>query len=262
MQKYQQEIFQELRQKDELVVIARGLGLLRLVTNLLHSYDAAGNNLILLVGAEDRENGWIGEALAEHAAISMAPRARGLSVVNTDVMSVGTREKMYSQGGIFSVTSRILVVDLLTSLLNPETITGLVVLHADRIVATSLEAFILRIYRQRNKVGFLKAFSDNPEPFATGFSPLSTMMRNLFLRNVSLWPRFQVTVGQALEGKKKAGSPWSWRGWVLAFVSVLEEACFAVCSVAAPGAWLSVSSGPAGILVDIGESNLNFSTNL
>ncbi|PBP16100.1 MUS38-like protein [Diplocarpon rosae] len=202
--KYQQEIFQELRQKDELVIIARGLGLLRLVTNLLHSYDAAGNNLILLVGADDRENGWIGEALAEHAAISISPKARGLTVVNTDLMSVGTREKMYSQGGIFSVTSRILVVDLLTSLLNPETITGLVVLHADRIVATCLEAFILRIYRQRNKIGFLKAFSDNPEPFTTGFSPLSTMMRNLFLRNASLWPRFQVVVAQALEGKKKA----------------------------------------------------------
>jgi len=174
------------------------------VTNLLHSYDAAGNNLILVVGADERENGWIGEALAEHAAISMCSKARGLSVVNTDVMSVGTREKMYAQGGIFSITSRILVVDLLTSLLAPETITGLVVLHADRVVATSLEAFILRIYRQRNKAGFLKAFSDNPEPFATGFAPLSTMMRNLFLRNVSLWPRFQVVVAQALEGKKKA----------------------------------------------------------
>ena len=174
------------------------------MTNLLHSYDAAGNNLILVVGADERENGWIGEALAEHAAISMCSKARGLSVVNTDVMSVGTREKMYAQGGIFSITSRILVVDLLTSLLAPETITGLVVLHADRVVATSLEAFILRIYRQRNKAGFLKAFSDNPEPFATGFAPLSTMMRNLFLRNVSLWPRFQVVVAQALEGKKKA----------------------------------------------------------
>ena len=174
------------------------------MTNLLHSYDAAGNNLILVVGADERENGWIGEALAEHAAISMCSKARGLSVVNTDVMSVGTREKMYAQGGIFSITSRILVVDLLTSLLAPETITGLVVLHADRVVATSLEAFILRIYRQRNKAGFLKAFSDNPEPFTTGFAPLSTMMRNLFLRNVSLWPRFQVVVAQALEGKKKA----------------------------------------------------------
>jgi DNA excision repair protein ERCC-4 len=174
------------------------------LTNLLHSYDAAGNNLILVVGADERENDWIGESLAEHAAISMSPKARGLNVVTTDVMSVGTREKMYAQGGIFSVTSRILVVDLLSSLLDPETITGLVVLHADRIVATSLEAFILRIYRQKNKVGFLKAFSDNPEPFTTGFAPLSTMMRNLFLRNVSLWPRFQLLVAQSLEGKKRA----------------------------------------------------------
>jgi DNA excision repair protein ERCC-4 len=177
---------------------------MRLVNNLLHSYDAGGNNLIVIVAADERENGWIGEALAEHAAISMSPKARGLTVVNTDFQSVGAREKMYSGGGIFSITSRILVVDLLTGLLNPESITGLVVLHADRVVATSLEAFILRVYRQKNKVGFLKAFSDNPDPFTTGFSPLATMMRNLFLRKASLWPRFHVTVAQSLEGKKKA----------------------------------------------------------
>ncbi|KAK0729780.1 hypothetical protein B0H67DRAFT_596102 [Lasiosphaeris hirsuta] len=201
---YQQKLFEELRKEDELVVIARGLGLMRLVTNLLHSYDAAGNNLIVIVGAEDRENAWIGEALAEHAAISMSPKARGLTVVNTDLTSVGTREKMYTTGGIFSTTSRILVVDLLTNLINPETITGVIVLHADRIVATSLEAFILRIYRQKNKVGFLKAFSDNPDPFSTGFSPLATMMRNMFLRKASLWPRFHMHVAQSLEGKKKA----------------------------------------------------------
>ncbi|VUC33183.1 unnamed protein product [Clonostachys rosea] len=201
---YQQELFQEVRADDELVVLARGLGLMRLVTNLLHSYDAAGNNLIVVVGAEERENGWIGEALAEHAAISMSPKARGLTLVNTESQSVGAREKMYARGGIFSVTSRILVVDLLTGLLNPETVTGLVVLHADKVVATSLEAFILRVYRQKNKAGFLKAFSDNPDPFTIGFSPLSTMLRNLFLKKASLWPRFHVTVAHALEGKKKA----------------------------------------------------------
>ncbi|KAL1882073.1 hypothetical protein VTK73DRAFT_2482 [Phialemonium thermophilum] len=201
---YQQHLFQELRAEDELVILARGLGLMRLVTNLLHSYDAAGNNLIVIVNAEDRENAWIGEALAEHAAISMSPKARGLTVVNTDFTSVAAREKTYAQGGIFSITSRILVVDMLTNLLNPETITGMIVLHADRVVATSLEAFILRIYRQKNKVGFLKAFSDNPDPFTTGFSPLATMMRNMFLRKASLWPRFHVTVAQSLEGKKKA----------------------------------------------------------
>lgn len=177
---------------------------MRIVTNLLHSYDCAGNNLILLVGADERENVWIGEALAEHAAVSNAPKCRGLSLVNTDLMSVGTREKMYAQGGIFSITSRILIVDFLSGLLNPETVTGIVVLHAEKVVATSLEAFILRIYRQKNKIGFLKAFSDTPEPFTTGFAPLTNMMKNLFLQKPALYPRFHVTVANSLEGRKKA----------------------------------------------------------
>lgn len=43
------------------MILAQGLGLLRIVTNLLHTYDAAGDNLVLIVGANDRENEWIGE---------------------------------------------------------------------------------------------------------------------------------------------------------------------------------------------------------
>ena len=186
------------------MVLARGLGLLRIVTNLLHSYDAAGNNLVVVVGADPRENRWIGEGLAEHAAVSRAPLARGLTVVNTDVTNVGTREKLYARGGVFSITSRILVVDVLSKLLDPAAITGLVVLHAERVVATSSEAFVVRVFRQNNKTGFLKAFSDHPEPFTTGFAPLTNTMRNLFVRKPSLWPRFHVTVARALEGRKKA----------------------------------------------------------
>ncbi|KAF2098144.1 DNA repair endonuclease XPF [Rhizodiscina lignyota] len=201
---YQREIFNELRSEDELLIIARGVGLLRIITNLLHSYDAAGNNLIIVLGADERENGWIGEALAEHAAVSGATKAKGLSLVNTDAMSVETRGKMYSQGGIFSITSQILVVDMLAGLMDPASITGIVALHAERIIATSTEAFILRIYRQKNKNGFLKAFSDNPEPLCTGFSPLATIMRNLFLRKPSIYPRFHVTINESLEGKRKA----------------------------------------------------------
>ncbi|OOF93486.1 hypothetical protein ASPCADRAFT_53191 [Aspergillus carbonarius ITEM 5010] len=201
---YQQDIFTELRTEDELVVLARGLGLLRLLTNLLHFYDAAGNNLVLVVGADDRENEWIGEALAEHYAISKTPLARGLKVINTDKATVPMRERIYAEGGILSVTSRILVVDFLSKLLDPEKVTGMIVLHADKIVATSIEAFIIRVYRENNKRGFLKAFSDSPEPFTTGFAPLANSMRNLFLRKTSLWPRFHVTVAEALEGHRKA----------------------------------------------------------
>ncbi|KAJ5742736.1 uncharacterized protein N7511_011137 [Penicillium nucicola] len=201
---YQQELFTELRAEDELVVLARGLGLLHLITNLLHFYDAAGNNLVLLVGADERENEWIGEALAEHYATSKSPLARGLKVINTEKATVPTRERIYGEGGILSVTSRILVVDLLSKLLDPEKVTGMIILHADKVVATSLEAFIVRVYRQSNKRGFLKAFSDSPEPFTTGFAPLAKMLQNLFLRKASLWPRFHVSVAESLEGNRKA----------------------------------------------------------
>ena len=88
---------------------------------------------MLLLKTLWRQIGQPKTALAEHAAISQSPMARGLSVVKTDVMSVGTRcvesgfkfkrmltdyvgrEKMYLQGGVFSITSQILVVDLLSS---------------------------------------------------------------------------------------------------------------------------------------------------
>jgi len=74
-------------------------------------------------------------------------------------------------------------------------------LTASRVTATSLEAFILRVYRRKNKSGFIKAFSDNPTAFSSGFSPLSTMLRNLHLRTPTLYPRFHVSVAGSLESK-------------------------------------------------------------
>lgn len=177
---------------------------MRIVTNLLHSYDAAGSNLIILVGADEREQKWIGEALAEHAELSAAFKCKGLAQINTDLTSVPQRMAMYSKGGIFSITSQILIVDFLAGVLDPGTVTGLIIMHAEKVVATSVEAFIIRIFRQKNKDGFLKAFSDNPEAFTTGFAPLATMMRNLFLKKPALYPRFQVDIAKSLEGRRKA----------------------------------------------------------
>ena len=130
-------------------MLARGLGLIRVVTNLLHSYDAAGNNLIIVIGADERENGWIGEGEACSTLLrgmnikirqlwrsklpSADPQwpkalarstptqwlwARGKVFISKSRSRplISAREKMYSQGGIFSITSRILVVDLLSSI--------------------------------------------------------------------------------------------------------------------------------------------------
>ena len=60
---------------------------------------------------------------------------------------------------------------------------------ACRVNALSLEAFIVRLYREKNKKGFLKAFSDQPEHITSGLSPLKNIMKELQLRTVHIYPR-------------------------------------------------------------------------
>ena len=47
-----------------------------------------------------------------------------------------------------------------------------------------LEAFIVRLYREKNRTGFLKAFTDQPE------SGLKNIMKELQLRSVHIYPRW------------------------------------------------------------------------
>ena len=58
-----------------------------------------------------------------------------------------------------------------------------------RVTPTSAEAFIVRLYREKNKNGFLKAFTDQPEHITSGMSPLRTIMKELQLRTVHIYPR-------------------------------------------------------------------------
>ena len=58
-----------------------------------------------------------------------------------------------------------------------------------RVTPTSAEAFIVRLYREKNKNGFLKDFTDQPEHITSGMSPLRTIMKELQLRTVHIYPR-------------------------------------------------------------------------
>lgn len=66
----------------------------------------------------------------------------------------------------------------------------------------SLEAFIIRLFRERNKDGFVKAFSDTPEQFTNGLYPLKSIMKELQLRKVHIYPRFHEEVKSSLERRK------------------------------------------------------------
>ncbi|WVQ73869.1 hypothetical protein IAR50_003450 [Cryptococcus sp. DSM 104548] len=182
-------------QQDDLLIIAKGLGLRRVVCALLKTFDRR-EDLVLVVGATPADEAGIGDELG-----IMGVRDPGFKVVGYE-MHVKEREEMYRHGGLFSVTSKILVNDLLKGTLPCKLITGLVIMHAERISHGSQEEFAVRLYRRENQSGFCKAFSDEPEVFAHGMSPLKDMLVNLNMNSVLIWPRFNEAVKVDLSSRR------------------------------------------------------------
>lgn len=108
-------------------------------------------------------------------------------------------ELVYLLGGIHFISTRILVVDLLRQRIPMQLITGIIVLRAHQIVESCQEAFALRLYRQKNKTGFVKAFSSSAEAFTYGYGHIEKVMRNIFVRELFIWPRFHALVRKALK---------------------------------------------------------------
>lgn len=88
--------------------------------------------------------------------------------ITTDY-STTERQSVYLNGGVLFVTTRILVVDLLMDRIPIKLVTGILVYKAHRTMDSCQESFILRLYRQKNKTGFIKAFSSSPISFKSGF---------------------------------------------------------------------------------------------
>ena len=42
------------------------------------------------------------------------------------------------------------------------------------------------------QTGFIKAFSDNAQAFTNGFFKVEKVMKNLFVRRLYLWPRYEL----------------------------------------------------------------------
>ncbi|EKM77091.1 hypothetical protein AGABI1DRAFT_122321 [Agaricus bisporus var. burnettii JB137-S8] len=180
---------------SDLLILARGLGLRRIICTLMKIYDS-NKNLILLVNATQEEESAIGEELG-----IMGCRRPGLRVIGYETSSKD-RQNLYKQGGLMSVTSRILVVDMLQNDIPVHLITGMLILHAERVTPTVIEAFIVRLFREKNRDGFVKAFTDQPEHITSGMSPLKNVMKELQLRRAHLYPRFHEHINKTLERRR------------------------------------------------------------
>ncbi|KAM9832414.1 DNA repair endonuclease XPF [Neosynchiropus ocellatus] len=191
---YETEMFLSLFGCDGLLVAAEGLGIDRLLLQFMRVHSEQ-DSLVLLLNTSTAEQEYLTEQLRLEG-VSHLPRT-----VTSDVQSA-ERYRVYTEGGVLFVTSRILVVDFLTDRIPAHLISGILVYRAHKIIESCQEAFILRLYRQKNKTGFIKAFTDKATSFSSGFCQVERVMRNLFVKKLYLWPRFQASVNTALDKHK------------------------------------------------------------
>uniref|UniRef100_A0A0K8UYR4 DNA repair endonuclease XPF n=1 Tax=Bactrocera latifrons TaxID=174628 RepID=A0A0K8UYR4_BACLA len=185
MLEYEKQMFLDIVGSDGLTVCAKGLNYTRVVTNILKVYSDPGN-LVIVINFSDWEEKYY-KAKLEHKYVH-------------EVATTATeRERVYLEGGIQFISTRILVVDILKNRIPIELITGMVVLRAHTIVESCQEAFALRLFRMRNKTGFIKAFSSSAEAFTIGYGHIERTMRNLFVKQLYIWPRFHAVVQQSLK---------------------------------------------------------------
>jgi DNA excision repair protein ERCC-4 len=193
---FHRAIFADVLREDGLLVMSRGLCIRDLIAKLVKLMHVPSQLVFVLNSA----------AIA--TSVMEALRADGvadeqLPATMNNQTPAAQRQLLYKKGGCCFVTSRILVVDLLTKRVDPLLIAGFLVCDAHMLSETSTEAFILRIFRTATSSGFIKAFCDDPMALVSGFSKLENTLKALFVRKLYLWPHFQHDVKRALQ----SGSP-------------------------------------------------------
>ena len=240
MPSYLAEIFGELYHEDGLVVLGRGLQANMLLAAFVRFYadtqeghwaivqeeeqqkrqeEKMANNarhgrrlrpLVLVLGlSRETERSTLLEILTSWGT----PPEMLPTILTNESGSSAERASLYKAGGVFVVTSRILIVDLLTSVIQAKDIDGILVANAEQVVEASTEAFILRIIQSQRQLfsfeeeiydcppAFCKAISENPEKLMSDFGRVDKVLKALYVRRLYLYPRFHAIIREELEGK-------------------------------------------------------------
>jgi DNA excision repair protein ERCC-4 len=222
---YLADAFACLYEQDGLCVLGKGLGGLMLLGTFIRFYadadeghaavlrdeDAHGNNTegsvqnhknptrppcVLVLGLNDNERSALINILLNWGT---PPDMLPTMITNESGQSKD-REPMYKRGGVLCITSRILIVDLLTQTADSKDIDGILIWRAELVTDKSTEAFILRIYKSQKQLkGFVKAFSQEPAQLNMGFSQIDKIRKALYVRGLYLYPRFHDAIRQELE---------------------------------------------------------------
>jgi len=211
--------FGELYDNDGLAIFGSGLGWLSLMAAFVRFYaDTEEGHLSIL---QEEEKSSIGSVVTnktplvlvlglhdgEHETLKTMLQSWGTpgemmpTIITNESGQGKDRAQLYQRGGVFCVTSRILIVDLLDNTISSKDVDGMLIGHADQVNNDSTEAFIIRIYtsQKRRDRCFIKAFTDSPEYLLSGFAKIDKTLKALQIRQLYLYPRFHVAIKNELE---------------------------------------------------------------
>jgi len=187
---FHDDVARELAAVDALLILGRGLGDRRVVSRLLAHWCETPSALVLVLNPPDNLD-WINAGLLDSGVDEAALPLRITMEKDDD------RAALYHRGGVFAVTARVLLTDLLRSRL--PRLDGVVVYGAHSVDADKTEAFCLRLVRRHFPGAFVCALSDRPERFFGGFSKLKSTMQSLGVERAVFVPRGDARVRASLD---------------------------------------------------------------
>ena len=188
---FENQIILDFFNENGLLVLCEGLGLERIFIHFLQLYSDV-KELVFVLNTDQMQQQYCIEKLKK-IGVKQLPQTI------TSELNVNERKKLYLNGGVFFASSRILVMDFLVDRIPVHLVSGILVNKAHKMVDACQECFIMRLFRQKNKNGFIKAFTDNPVALSSGFASLEKAMKHLFCKKVFLWPRFHSNILASLE---------------------------------------------------------------
>jgi len=198
---FQRDIVKELLAHDGVSILGEGLGASAVVASLVAVDDALLRQralgdppyVTLIVGATDEAKVSVKERLA-----ALFPRASPPAELTSETGGE-KRKKLYERGCVAFVTTRIASVDLLSGRLDAKRVRGVIVCSAHRTTETSGEGFVVRLFREGNRTGYVRAISDHPGQLTRGFNSVERCLKALMLTRIHLWPRFHLRVKEDLD---------------------------------------------------------------
>lgn len=198
---FHDQIQRDVSRADSLVVLGRGLGMCHAVSRLIVSLLTPSSLIVALNVPRSVAKEVLYPTLSTLShLVPAANRPLLLPRFMSSDYNAKDRTLIYEAGGFVVVTSNILVHDLLHNAIPAKSVAGIVVYAADSVRESSNEHFALKLYRARNRDGFVKAFSENPIALTRGFHHVEKLMRNLYVSRLCLWPRFHASVKDSVSG--------------------------------------------------------------